>query len=62
MQLLKKFHQFFLENEGVGDDLLGLTLEKSQSLHLKYRKKGAEVEYFANYFCSIDTNNTISVI
>ena len=54
VQLLKKFHQNILKNEGAGDNFLELTQEKSQILKSQLsRKKGAEVEYFANFFCNV---------
>ena len=53
VQLLKKFHRNILKNEGVGDNFLGLTLEKSQILTI-IAKKGAEMEYFATFFCNVE--------
>ena len=39
VQLLKKFYQSILKNEGVGDDFLGLTLEKSHILKSQLSRK-----------------------
>ena len=39
VQLLKKFHENILKNEGAGDNFLGLTLEKSQILKSQLSRK-----------------------
>ena len=39
IQLLKKFHRNILKNEGVGDNFLGLTLEKSKILKSQLSRK-----------------------
>ena len=39
VQLLKKFHWNILKNEGAGDNILGLTQEKSQILKSQLSRK-----------------------
>ena len=51
VQLLKKFHENILKNEGAGDNFLGLTLEKSQILKSQLsRKKERKLNILQIYF------------
>ena len=42
-----------MKNEGAGDNVLGLTMEKSQILKSQLSQKGAEFGYCANIFCNV---------
>ena len=51
VQLLKKFHENILKNEGAGDNFLGLTLKKSQILKSQLsRKKERKLNILQIYF------------
>ena len=53
VQLLRKFHRHITTNERESDNMLGHTLENSQTLISQSWRKSCKFEYFANIFCIV---------